>query len=337
MQGGAVTLARKSLQAIEEGLTPDVIFANSMVNLPAFLALTRHRMQGVPVVCYMHENQLTYPISPDEKRDLSYGYINYLTCLAADRIVFNSRFHYEEFMRALPGLLRAFPDYTHLHTVQQIREKSSVLHLGMDLKAHDQYASHYTSHAWGPSMDPPVVLWNHRWEYDKNPSAFFRLMNRLDDSGCKFRLILAGKHFESQPHEFEKAFERYADRILHYGYAEDFEEYSRLLHRADIVISTAIHEFFGVAVMESIYCGCHPLLPNRLSYPELIPASLHKPLLHVPILYEDEEELFAIMYAILRGEERPLPPSTLRSILGSLDWSAHVAHYDALLESVISG
>lgn len=82
------------------------------------------------------------------------------------------------------------------------------------------------------STQLPIVLWNQRWEYDKNPSAFFRVMNRLDDAGVPFRLILAGKHFHEQPEEFEQAFERYAERILHYGYAEDFAEYSRLLHRA---------------------------------------------------------------------------------------------------------
>jgi len=334
MHGGAVTMARKAVQALGEGFVPDVILATDYVNLPAFLALSRPHLSDVPVLLYLHENQLTYPLPEGQERDNTYAYINYLSCLAADHVVFNSQYHYDEFMKALPGLLRAFPDYTHLHTVQEIRHKSTVLHLGMDLQAHDQYAAAYQAHEWGPSMKPPIVLWNQRWEYDKNPQAFFRLMNRLDDAGCTFRLLLAGKHFEEQPYEFEQAFERYAERILHYGYAEDFEEYSRLLHRADLVVSTAHHEFFGIAIMEAIYCGCHPLLPNRLSYPELIPASLHNPLLHAQVLYEDQEDLFHIMVEILKGRERPLPPSTLRSILEPLDWSAHVANYDQLLEEV---
>lgn len=332
MQGGAVTMARKALQVLDEGFVPDVIFATDMVNLPAFLALTRDRLADVPVVLYFHENQLTYPLPEDKPRDNTYAYINYLSCLAADHIVFNSQFHYDEFMEALPVLLRLFPDFTHLNTVREIRGKSSVLHLGMDLQAHDAYAAEYSGHDWGPGMQPPIVLWNQRWEYDKNPGAFFRMMNRLDDAGCTFRLILAGEHFEEQPKEFDRAFERYAERILHYGYAEDFEEYSRLLHRADLVVSTAIHEFFGIAMMEAIYCGCHPLLPNRLSYPELIPESLHHPLLHAPVLYKDEDDLFRILFDILKGKERPLPPATLRSILEPLDWRQHVARYDALLE-----
>ena len=333
MHGAAVTMARKTLELIETGVRPDVIFATDMVNVPAFLALTREHLNDVPVVLYFHENQLTYPLREGVERDYTYAYINYLSCLAADRIVFNSQYHLEEFLEALPGLLRAFPDYNHLHSVSQIREKSTVLHLGMDLRAHDQYSGKSTPRTRGKLMQTPIVLWNQRWEYDKNPEGFFRLMNRLDDSGCSFKLILAGEHFEEQPYEFERAFERYAERILHYGYAEDFEEYSSLLHRADIIVSTALHEFFGIAVLEAIYCGCHPVLPQKLSYPELIPTSLHKPLLHAPSMYQDEEQLFKIMYRMLKGEEKPLPIETLHEICEHLDWRNHIKQYDDLLGS----
>lgn len=328
-------MARKAIEWVEGGNQPDVIFATDMLNVPAFLALTRSHLADVPVVYYLHENQLTYPLREGAERDYTYAYINYLSCLAADRIVFNSQFHHDEFLEALPVLLRAFPDYNHLHSVQQIREKSSVLHLGMDLRAHDKYAAAKPIRARRQYEQAPVVLWNQRWEYDKNPDAFFRLMNRLDDAGCSFQLILAGEHFEEQPKEFEKAFERYAERILHYGYAEDFAEYSTLLHRSDIIVSTAIHEFFGIAVLEAIYCGCHPLLPNRLSYPELIPSALQKPLLHAPTLYDDEEALFRMLFSILKGEERPLPLETLHEVCDHLDWTRHVTYYDNLLEEVV--
>ncbi len=336
MQGGAVTLARKTQQALEEGFKPDVIFATDMVNLPAYLSLVRHTLADVPVVLYFHENQLTYPLKEGAERDYTYAYFNYLSALAADQVVFNSQFHYGEFLEALPVLLRLFPDYTHMQTVQQIRSKSQVLHLGIKLQEHDAFAGQYLAHEWRPGMKPPVVLWNQRWEYDKNPEGFFQVMNRLDDVGCNFQLILAGEHFKEQPDAFDQAFKRYADRILHYGYAEDFEEYSRLLHQSDLVISTSIHEFFGLAIMEAIYCGCHPLLPRRLSYPELIPKQLHNPLLHAPILYDDPEMLFQILYRILKGEERPLPIASLRNIPAHLDWPNHCSHYDDLMEEVAS-
>jgi len=56
---------------------------------------------------------------------------------------------------------------------------------------------------------------------------------------------------------------------VHFGYAENYEEYCMLLHQADIVVSTAVHEFYGIAVIEAVRAGCRPLLPKRLSYPEL--------------------------------------------------------------------
>ena len=58
-----------------------------MTNLPAFLALTRRELSGVPTVLYMHENQLTYPMPPGSKRDLTYGAIQHLSILAADRVL----------------------------------------------------------------------------------------------------------------------------------------------------------------------------------------------------------------------------------------------------------
>lgn len=334
MEGGGVTLARKAREAVKEHGMPDLLFATDMVNLPAFHSLTRDLFADVPVAIYFHENQLTYPLPPDRSRDRAYSITNYLSALGANRVLFNSAFHKEEFTEALPLLLRDFPDFTNLHTVREIREKSEVVHLGVDLSKHDAYDTERVVRSGGQG-EPPVVLWNQRWEYDKNPKAFFRAMNRLDDAGCDFRLILAGKHFREQPEEFEQAFERYAERILHYGYAEDFSEYSRLLHRADIVVSTALHEFFGVAIMEAVYCGCHPLLPNRLSYPELIPDTHHQPLLHAPVLYDSEDELFGVLRSILNGEQRTLPPATLRKIPQPYDWATHVDNYDAVFEEMV--
>ena len=68
--------------------------------------------------------------------------------------------------------------------------------------------------------------------------------------------------------EFEQ---RFADRIDHFGFEPDRQRYWEHLARADWVLSTARHEYFGIAVAEALLAGCLPWLPQRLSYPELLP------------------------------------------------------------------
>jgi hypothetical protein len=52
------------------------------------------------------------------------------------------------------------------------------------------------------------------------------------------------------------------------------------------VVSTAIQEFFGIAVVAAIYCRCFPVLPRRLAYPEVTPEASHE-----ACLYDDFQGL----------------------------------------------
>jgi hypothetical protein len=42
-----------------------------------------------------------------------------------------------------------------------------------------------------------------------------------------------------------------------------------MLSKGNIVVSTSLHEFYGISIIEAVRAGCVPLLPDRLSYPEL--------------------------------------------------------------------
>jgi len=50
---------------------------------------------------------------------------------------------------------------------------------------------------------------------------------------------------------------------------ESKSDYWRILGRSQYAISWAKQETFGIAMAEAAYLGCMPLVPNRLSYPEL--------------------------------------------------------------------
>jgi glycosyltransferase involved in cell wall biosynthesis len=320
MHGGAVTLARV-VGGVEE--KPDLLFVTDMLSLPAFLGLTRDRLAGVPVALYFHENQLTYPLQPGEKRDLTYGFINYASALAADLILFNSRYHMGNFFDELRRLLKHFPDHNELWTIQAIREKSQVLPVGIDLCRLD---------AWAPkqpaaSDDPPLILWNQRWEYDKNPAEFFRALYALLERGLDFRVALCGENFRLVPAEFEEAKTQLGERIVHYGYASD-GDYAKLLWQADIVVSTALHDFFGVALVEAMYCGCFPILPRRLTYPDLLPPEVHD-----RCLYADFAGLVErLAWALTHIAEARI--SSLRDVAARYDWSVLAPTYDEVLADV---
>lgn len=320
MQGGAIELAAQSDKGIAAG-PPSLILATDMTNLAAWLALTRRTLpSNVPVVLYMHENQLTYPWQEGQKPDLTYAMVNWLSQLCADRVVFNSEFHRRSWFGALPNLLKHFPDYNHLDQIEVVRARTSVLPVGVE-PLQDRGPRRRTG--------PPLIVWNQRWEYDKRPRAFFELLYRLDEAGYSFSLAVAGENFRNTPDEFEEARRRIAHRIEHWGYLPTRQAYLDLLQRADLVISTAAHEFFGISILEAAQAGAFPLLPNRLSYPELIPSSLHP-----ACLYDNEEELFHMSAARLKMP-RPAPPSLRHAVRERFSWPVVAAAYDGYFGSLV--
>ncbi|HET6528065.1 MAG TPA: DUF3524 domain-containing protein [Balneolaceae bacterium] len=323
MHGNSVVLAGMA-EEVKEDI--DLLLVSSMINLPAFLALTNPRFSEVPKIMYMHENQFTQPMPEGEERDLTYSYINYLSMLSADRLIFSSEFQKNDFLNALPGFLEKYPDDKQYRPIEKIAAKSVVLYPGLHLKRFDEQPDSRKSNK------NPVIVWNQRWQFDRNPAMFFRVLNRLNDIDLTFDLILAGDTQHEKPEEFEKAWRRYGRHITHFGYVENKKNYSRLLHSGDIVVSTATYEFFCVAIMEAIYCGCHPLVPNRLHYPELIPESLHQPLLHAPVLYDTEDDLFHYLKDLLTGKTKPLPKTSLQNINKHLDWTERIDEFDAMFE-----
>lgn len=264
MHGGAVTLARLFCEGNYE---PDLILASDMLDLTTFLALTRQQTAGTKTILYFHENQITYPWSgsdPDRarERDVHYGFINFTSALAADFIAFNSAYHMHSFLGALQPFLHAFPDYNEESAAAGIAAKSHVLHLGIDLRRFDECRIETK-----PDQKP-LILWNHRWEYDKNPDDFFRALFVLADAGLEFEVAVLGERFAEVPRIFSEAASRLGGRIVQFGFVDDFPGYASWLWKADIIPVTSIHDFFGVSVVQAVYCNTYPLLPNRLAYPE---------------------------------------------------------------------
>lgn len=324
MRGAAVALAR----LVQNQPLPDLIVTTDMLDLATFRALTRHWYRPtLPVILYFHENQLTYPLPAGRARDLSFAWINYTSALTADLLCFNSDFHRRSFLNALPDLLNRYHDYRETQNIDAITAKATILPPGIELSA---FQDEPPAPAVTPARTAPIILWNSRWDYDKQPQLFFATLERLAEQGADFRLIIAGEHVDPNAAEFVAARERWHERIVHWGYAVDRTHYRQLLNQADIVVSTALQEFFGIGIIEALAYGCIPILPARLTYPELLP-----PEHHAICLYHSPEDLVAkLHHALVACPE--LRTRDWQTIATPYQWWQLASRYDALFEAVIA-
>jgi len=336
MHGGAITLARRFVA--DESLAPDVVMATDMLDLTTFAALTRRKLGATPLVLYMHENQLTYPLPADGtagpmrrqlgERDQHYAFVNYASMMTADLVLFNSQYHRDSFFEELPRFLKHFPENNELGTVDILRKKSQVLAVGVDFGRFEtgDLEIKSVSHSPVSNLPPPLIVWNQRWEYDKNPEAFFAALYAMEAEGIPFRLALCGQQFGKRPSIFNEAIQRLGARVLHVGYAEP-EEYKRLLWEAAVTVSTAHHEFFGISVLEAIYCQTFPILPQRLSYPELIPEAFH-----LRCLYQNQGGLIErLRWALTHPVEAKEAADKLQTAVSLFNWTNIAPRYDQII------
>lgn len=271
----------------------------------------RDDLRPLKKTVYFHENQFEYPVQEEIERDGQFGWSQVLTALCADFVLWNSNYNMQSFLLGFKRFAMTMPkdqrpDIESI--IKCIAAKSQVLYFPVEA----------TSLSITPLTDstptrPLHIVWNHRWEWDKGPDSLFRVLYRLcgissvaepSDAPStstspstssapptepqtqqplpQFYVSVVGESFGEVPEEFARAKTLLAPYIKHWGYLESKSAYFHVLHDADIVISTALHEFFGVAIIEAILCGCYPLCPNRLVFPEYL-TEAH--------LYKTEEQL----------------------------------------------
>jgi glycosyltransferase involved in cell wall biosynthesis len=297
----------------------DGIIVTDLFNLADFKALAGSLCP--PVLAYFHENQLTYPQPPGDKGAFQLGIINITTALVADMVVFNSKMHKDAFLNAVPEFLKRGHDWEPKRIADKIREKADVLYPGITLPFdRDVDAEKHTN--------PPLIIWNHRWEFDKNCEMFFSVLEKIDNMGLDFNLAIMGENFGRIPEEFKEAEKKFKEKILQFGYLPLREEYEKWLKRGGIIISTAIQENFGISVIEAMLMGCVPLLPDRLSYPEILPEEFHE-----HFLYKNRNDLIEKLFLIISDYKRYEEiQSMLAKKMTSFLWENVISGYDRALE-----
>lgn len=260
MRHAGITFARHAGALHNEGERFDAVFCTDMMNLAEFRGLAPREIAALPSVAYFHENQLTYPDATASERDHHFAMTNFVTALAADAVWFNSDYHRAELLDAMREFLGRMPDHSPYTLLGTIAERSSIQPPGVEC-----------GRPRGERPPGPLrILWAARWEHDKGPDRFFAALNRLVERGVDFRVSVLGESFAAIPDCFGDARYRLADRIDHWGYIDNRSAFRNVLRQADVVVSTALHEFFGISVVEATAQGCVPVVPDRLAYPEVL-------------------------------------------------------------------
>jgi glycosyltransferase involved in cell wall biosynthesis len=267
VRGNSLTWAFAERQTLEQPY--DVLIATSMTDLSALKGLVP-KLANVPALVYCHENQFAYP-DRHNGQGIEPKVTSLYALLAADRVVFNSAWNRESFLEGARTLLQRMPDAVPDGVVDSIAARSCTL--PVPLEEH-----WFGKRAGTASRDGPfTIVWNHRWEYDKAPERMLDALLAMHAAGLNFRVHVTGQQFREQPPVFAAMYPRLKDHIGAWGMVASDDDYQRLLRQSHVVLTTALHEFQGLAVLEAVASGCVPVVPDRLAYPEFIPDDCRYP------------------------------------------------------------
>ncbi len=233
---------------------PNLILATSMVDLATLKGL-HPQLANVPCLYYFHENQFAYPTSQKQHESVDPQMVQLYGALAANKIFFNSKYNRDSFLNGIDHLLKMLPDEIPDNITRQLKNKATLLPVSITkIKPADK-------------KNTKLILWNHRWEYDKAPETFVQALIKLNNMGVDFKLALLGDRPANKTSALLHIEKEFADKIIINGKVSK-QQYQRYLSLSSIVVSTAIHEFQGLAMLEAVSAGAVPLVPDDLCYRE---------------------------------------------------------------------
>jgi len=259
IRGNALSWSMGQRDILEKNY--DLVLATSMVDCATLRGLIPN-LANIPWVVYFHENQFEYPVSA--KNDHTEPkMVSLYNALCAEKVIFNSQYNYHTFISGLERFLKKMPDQVPENILKSIASKSEVIPVPINVDNFLPVDKGVES--------VPVLLWNHRWEYDKGPQQLYNVLTELYQRKFLFKLNLIGPQFRVIPDAFDKIQQEFSNVIKNYGFIESVVEYKKILASSDMVLSTALHDFQGLAILEAVAAGCIPVVPSRLAYTEIFP------------------------------------------------------------------
>ena len=152
----------------------------------------------------------------------------------------------DSFVQGIERLIEHAPDTTMGDIGERVRSRSTVAWVPVELPPPDIEVLHIRD-----NDVPKTILWPHRWEHDKGPDQLLEVARKYKGE-LNLRWIILGQQFKEVPEALETFQSEFADDIDHTGFVESKLEYWNWLAKADWVLSTAQHEFFGILLFQKI-------------------------------------------------------------------------------------
>jgi len=294
----------------------DLVIATSMTDLAALKGMC-DSLARVPTILYFHENQFAYPEQGSKTHLVERQITNLYSAVTATKLVFNSEFNRQTFLKGCQAFLAKMPDGVPDGLAQTLQAKSQVVAVPLSQRPGSSRSK----------SDLFSIVWNHRWEYDKGLALLASIVKSLLQAGFDFRFHLIGQSFRQVPAEIKLAKDLLMDagKLGELGFVEEKTAYLELLQSSHLVLSTASHEFQGIAVQEAMAAGCVPLVPDDLAYREFVPAGQR---------YKDQADALSKIashyHQFLNNDLKPMRPAP------QTDWSSVQVAWRGLVNSVPS-
>ncbi len=267
IRGNSLTWAYTQAERLHSAY--DLIIATSMVDLAGLRGL-QPQLGNIPTAIYFHENQFAYPRTVHQHPSIEPQMVNLYSALCADQVVFNSNYNRCSFFEGVDNLLQRLPDGIPPGLVAGLEAKSRVVPVPLESRGPLSQAVRKPRYP----DEPLNMIWNHRWEYDKCPERLLAAL-QLIPAERQLKVHVTGQKFRKEPAVMSELHNFLQERgwLGVWGYVAAKADYHSLLVRSHCVLSTAIHDFQGLAVLEAVAAGCIPLVPRRLAYSEWFGAA----------------------------------------------------------------
>ncbi|XP_016155395.1 PREDICTED: glycosyltransferase-like domain-containing protein 1 isoform X5 [Ficedula albicollis] len=285
----ARTSALYFMQTVPTSSNYRILFASSVLNL-AELAALRPDLGKLKKVLYFHENQLAYPVQKCQERDFQYGYNQILSCLVADVVVFNSAFNMESFLKSIGKFMKLIPDHRPKDLEKIIRPKCQVLYFPVRFP---DVSSFMPEHKLARLEKVIGVKRNgdayqsERLPGQQESRAVMKTSDAHPESGlCEPQPGLCTTQHEGLASPPAAPAQAEAPESTNPCQGEDKQgltfNLSNILSGLDYQ-QRPLHIAWPHRWIEAVHCGCYPLCPKALVYPEIFPAEY---------LYSTPEQLF---------------------------------------------